>query len=64
MQLILFLFLIRLFNSSSVLTIYVPSLALVGLNILLSISVSIISNFRFIDSFSTHVSLAYAITDL
>jgi hypothetical protein len=47
-----------LFNSSFVLIIHVPSLAFVGLNIIHSIFLSIISNF------SAHVSLAYVITGL
>jgi len=41
-----------------------PSLSFVGLNILLNIFLSIINNFHLIDSFSTHVSLAYFIIGL
>ena len=39
-----------------------PSLSFVGPDVLLNIFFSFISNFRFIDSFSTHVSLAYVVT--
>jgi hypothetical protein len=64
MWLIMFLFVIRLLNSSFVLVLHVPSLSFVGLNILLNIFLSIIDDFHFIDSFSTHISLAYVITVL
>jgi len=42
----------------------VPSLSFVGVNILLNIFLSIINNVHFIDSFSTHVLVAYIITGL
>jgi len=55
----MFLFLIRSFNSSFIVFRHVPSLPLVGPHILLNISLSLINNLLFIDSFSTRVLLAY-----
>ena len=63
MSAITFLFLIRLFNSPFVLILHVSSVSYVGLNIL-NIFLSVTNNFRIIDSFNTHVSLAYVITIL
>jgi len=59
MWLLIFLFLIRLFNSSFILIPHVLSPSIVHLNILLSVFLSVINNFRFIDYRSTHVLLAY-----
>ena len=53
-----------LFNSSCVLILHVPLLSIVGLNILLNIFLLVINYFRFLDSFSTHISLAYFNTSL
>jgi len=64
MWVIIFLFIIRLFNSPFILILHMPTLSFIGLNILLDIFLSVINNFRFISSFSTHVSLAYFITGL
>ena len=41
-----------------------PSLSLVGLFIFFNIFISVINYFHFIDSFSTHILLAYVITGL
>jgi hypothetical protein len=59
-----YLFLIRLFNSSLALTHHVPSLSFVHLIMLLNIFLSVISDLCFIDSFYTHVLLAHVITGL
>jgi hypothetical protein len=64
MSVIIFLFLIWLFNLPFVLILRVPPLSFVGLNIILNIFLSVIKNFHFIDSFSTHVLLEYVITGL
>jgi hypothetical protein len=48
-----------LLNSSFLLILHVPFLSFVGPNILLYIFLSIIINFRFTESLSTHVTLAY-----
>jgi hypothetical protein len=53
-----------LFNSSCVLILHVPLLSIVGLNIFLNILLLVINYFCFIDSFSTHILMAYFITSL
>ena len=50
-------------GSSLVLILHVQSLSFLGPNILL-IFLPVTNNFRFTDSFSTHVSLEYVITGL
>ena len=49
-------------NSSSVLILHAPSVLFVGPNNLFLIFLSVTDNFCFVDSFSTHVLLAYVIT--
>ena len=59
MLLIIFLFLIKLLNSSFVVILHLPSLSFARPNILLDILLPIINNFYFIDLFNTLVSIAY-----
>jgi hypothetical protein len=62
MLLIIFLFLIKLFNSSFVVILHLPSLSFARPNILLDILLPIINNFYFIDLFNTRVSIAYMLS--
>ena len=62
MYLIIFIFLIKLFNSSFVLILHVPSLSFIDQNIFLNIFLPVINNFLSLDSCSTHVSLSCVIT--
>ena len=62
MYIILLLFIIKLYNSSFVSVLHVPTPSSLGSNILLNIFLSLINNFRSTFSFSTPVLQACVIT--